>query len=162
MTRYRRCGLAVLARKSHEDRGKRRTFHRYATRAAARSHYVHQLPYSTLPSPILSVSAPPRILIIVRECSEVIGLSTNDEKKTGSFWGQYPAAEHDSIKPVRNANAQFTSLADLLLSSERPTGAAGAEVGRHARAAWSQGTIRRRSVSIVRLDRHRHLDSNRC
>jgi hypothetical protein len=84
------------------------------------------------------VSAAPRILIIVRECSEVIGVSANDEKGTGSFWELYPAAEHDSIKSVRNANAQFTSLADLLLSV-RPTGAAGAEGGRHARAAWSQG-----------------------
>jgi hypothetical protein len=122
---------------------------------------ISSTPYSTLPSPILSVSAPPRILIIVRKSSEVIGVSANDEKGTGSFWGLYPAAEHDSIKSVRNANAQFTSLADLLLSV-RPTVAAGAEGGRHARAAWVPRDHRHRSVSIVRLDRHRHLDSNRC
>ena len=34
---------------------------------------VHRLPSSTLPSPILIVFAPPRILTIVRECSEATG-----------------------------------------------------------------------------------------
>src|SRR5271165_1229292 len=63
----------------------------------SRETAVHRLPSATLPSPILTVFAPPRILTIVRRCSEVTGVSANDEKGTGSFWRQHPTDE--TMKP---------------------------------------------------------------
>jgi hypothetical protein len=70
---------------------------------------VHRLPSSTLPSPILAVFAPPRILTIVRECSEVTGVSANDEKATGSFGDNIrPPRRRKSSSPARSTPGSKT------------------------------------------------------